>query len=243
MKTKNALIALALLFLTTNCAPKPPEVPQERETLYQISTYQSLAAGNYAGFETVGGVKEQGDLGIGTFDGLEGEMIVIDGLVYQALIGGQVAQPAANTKVPFASVTRFDADLTREIKNVENMDALKIELDGLRDEQENFYAIRIDGVFSAVQVRTVPKQAQPYPSLTEAIKNQEVTERENVKGTAVGFWSPEYVGGILVPGYHLHFISDDRKLAGHLLDCTLSAGIASLDKTPTLHLTLDTAAE
>lgn len=235
--------ALAALVLTISCAPKTPpaEIPQERETLFQLSTYQSLAAGNYSGFETIDRLKQRGDIGIGTFDGLNGEMIVIDGHIYQALASGEVIEPKANVSVPFASVTWFDADISGEVKNAGSLAELQSTLDALRPRQENFYAIRIDGTFDALKIRTVPKQTEPYPPLADAIKNQIIIEETNVQGTALGFWSPEYIGGILVPGYHLHFISDDRKLAGHILDCALAEGTAFLDQTAALQLVLNPA--
>jgi acetolactate decarboxylase len=242
------LQVVLVFLLVANCAPQAkntaPEIKpffEKREMLFQLSTYQSLAAGNYAGFETVGDLKQNGDLGIGTFDGLNGEMIVLDGHIYQALADGQVIETESNVKIPFASVTWFDADITRNIKNIRTYADLQSELDALRPENENFYAVRIDGTFSALKIRTVPKQVEPYLPLAEAIKNQLVTEKTNVKGVALGFWSPEYVGGILVPGYHLHFISDDRKLAGHILDCALADGTAVLDQTAALQLILNPA--
>lgn len=239
MKTKNIMImlTLVLLFLLMGCGPA--QISQERETLFQLSTYQSLAAGNYAGFETVGDLKQNGDIGIGTFDGLNGEMIVHNGHIYQALASGKVVEPETNVKVPFASVTWFDADISGEVKNAGSLADLQTALDALRPEQENFYAIRIEGTFSKLKIRTVPKQVEPYPTLADAIKNQVVTEKTNIKGTALGFWSPEYIGGILVPGYHLHFISDDHQLAGHLLDCALVNGTVSLDQTAALQLVLN----
>jgi acetolactate decarboxylase len=94
-----------------------------------------------------------------------------------------------------------------------------------------FYAIRIDGNFSYVKTRSVPKQAKPYPLLAEVVKNQPIFEKKNVRGTIVGFFCPSYVKGINVPGFHFHFISDDRKFGGHLLDCSISKGEIKLDYT------------
>ena len=56
-------------------------------------------------------LKKHGDFGIGTFDALDGEMIVLDGVVYQAKADGHIYQAADNLTTPFATVTYFDSDL------------------------------------------------------------------------------------------------------------------------------------
>ena len=54
------------------------------ETMYQVATLQSLMVGNYDGFVSVGELRKHGDIGVGTFERIDGEMIVLDGTVYQA---------------------------------------------------------------------------------------------------------------------------------------------------------------
>ena len=41
---------------------------------------------------------------------------------------------------------------------------------------------------------------------------------ENVGGTLFGFWSPAFSGGFRVPGFHLHFLSEDRSQGGHVME-------------------------
>jgi acetolactate decarboxylase len=65
--------------------------------------------------------------------------------------------------------------------------------------------------------------------LTDVIAKQATWEKENIRGTLVGFWFPEYLAGINAPGYHLHFISDDRQVAGHLLECNLESATLEID--------------
>ena len=48
-------------------------------------------------------------------------------------------------------------------------------------------------------------------------------------GTIVGFRSPDYVHGINVPGYHLHFITKDRNAGGHLLECRMQEVTLQID--------------
>jgi acetolactate decarboxylase len=55
--------------------------------------------------------------------------------------------------------------------------------------------------------------------LVAAAAQQREFHQHDVSGTLIGFWSPGYLQTILVPGYHLHFLSQDRQSGGHLLAC------------------------
>ena len=223
--------------------PQTAAVLSERETLYQVSTYNSLAGGHYAGFKTVAQLKQHGDLGSGTFDGLDGEMVFINGQAYQVKDTGKVNLMPDSALVPFAFVTHFEADIVQDLGAVSSVDDLKKALEKLLPHKDAFYAVRLSGTFNKIQVRSVPKQTQPYPELKEAIKNQVIFDYQNIKGTLVGLWSPDYVGGVNVPGPHLHFISEDLTLGGHLLDLNLASGQLSLDETRSLDLVLNPAGE
>ena len=192
----------------------------DRDLLYQVSTIQSLIAGNYDGSKTVSRLKEMGDFGIGTFDGLDGELVMIDGKVYKVKDTGAVEEVENDELIPFAAVTFLDVDLSAALVNVESIEELKSDLDTFITNKDAFYGFRIEGLFKTVKARSVPEQSKPYPILSEVTKNQSVFEYENVEGSLIGFWCPEYIGGVNVPEYHLHFISNDRKLGGHLLDVT-----------------------
>jgi acetolactate decarboxylase len=130
-----------------------------------------------------------------------------------------------------ALITRHIADVSADLGATPNLAVLQAALDKLIVRKDAFYAIRVEAVFQQVKVRSVAKQTKPYPALTDALKNQVVFEYQNLKGTLVGSWCPEYVGGVNVPGYHLHFISADRTRGGHLLEGALASAQVSLDET------------
>lgn len=244
MKRIGRVLALALTgsFLLTGCTGNISAsigTPDElKDTIYQVSTLNSLLMGNYDGYESVEVLKNNGDLGIGTFDTLDGEMVMIDGKVYKVKSTGEVVEVEDSVTVPFAAVTYFERDRKVTLSGMTNLDTLKLELDKQITDKDMFYAIRIDGVFQDVKVRSVPKQEKPYPVLTEITKNQPVYEYKDVKGSLVGFWCPEYVGGTNVPGYHLHFISEDRSQGGHLLDVSFESAEAALDISDDFHMSL-----
>jgi acetolactate decarboxylase len=214
---------LALLMLVTGCATAP------KDTLMQVSTIDALLAGAYEGQMTLGELKKHGDFGLGTFDALEGEMIVLDGKVYQARTDGAVVEMPDKTTTPFACVVNFDADQAALLRGPLSEEILLSRIDKLAPNKNVFLAVRIDGTFPSMKVRSVPKQKRPYPPLADVVKHQAVFEYANVSGTVLGFRCPAFVKGINVPDYHLHFISKDRKAGGHILDFTLANAALQLD--------------
>ncbi|HOF18743.1 MAG TPA: acetolactate decarboxylase [Phycisphaerae bacterium] len=190
------------------------------EALYQYSTIPALMEGVYDGELTLGELRRRGDLGLGTFNALDGEMIVLDGAVYQATADGKVRRAPDGGKTPFAAVVPFRPaaggwryDPERDGASLEKY------LDTLAPSANLAYAVRIDGTFRNVMVRSVPAQRRPYPRLAQAAAGQKVFELTGVRGTIVGFRLPEYLAGVNVPGWHLHFLSADRAAGGHLLRC------------------------
>lgn len=201
------------------------------DVLYQISTIDALLQGVYDGVLPVKELETHGDFGIGTFDKLEGEMLALDGNYYQ-IKTDRIAYPVSGeTTTPFATVTYFEADKNFRLEEPENLAELEAFIDLNLPSENLFYAIRIDGNFSSVKARSVPRQEKPYQKLADAVANQSVFEFKNVSGTLVGFRTPEYVEGVNVPGYHLHFITADRNEGGHVLDLEIKDGDIAFDTT------------
>lgn len=232
-----SLICSTLLLGCTKTTTSQVEASKE-ETLFQVSTINSLLAGNYDGFMSFGELKDHGNVGIGTFNALDGELVMIDNKVYQVKASGEVAEVPDTDSTPFAAVTYFDEDATKSLNNIGSLDALEKELDKLMVDKESFYVFRIDGTFNTIKARSVPSQVKPYPILSEAVKNQSIFEYANISGTLVGLWCPDYIGGVNVPGYHFHFISDDRSKGGHLLDVSFSKAETFMDTTDGFTMTL-----
>jgi acetolactate decarboxylase len=150
-------------------------------------------------------------------------MIALDGKFYQVKSTGEVILVNDQMKTPFANVMNFKPEQTGEINDVKTFGELEKALDSIIKDKNYIYAIRIDGVFTG-QTRSIPGKTKPYPSLTDAAKTQSVFDIQQTKGTIVGFLCPQYVNGINVPGYHLHFISEDRKSGGHILNGGIKSG-------------------
>jgi len=212
--------------------------PLARETIYQVSTISALQENVYDGTTTVGILKQRGDLGIGTFNALDGEMILLDGKVYRFGSDGSVTEMNDRTLTPFAVVTFFDPDFSQALTPMMTFGDFQVQADKMLPTLNLPYAVRIDGLFRAVETRAPRRQARPYPRLIDALANQPEFDYNDVQGTLVGFRLPQYFNGVNVPGWHLHFISADRSKAGHVLSFTVLRAVFAYDVSPNLLMAL-----
>lgn len=234
------LLAGILWFLTA-CTPSRDDSPRRdasREVLYQVSTIDALLSGDFDGESTCGEIRRHGDFGIGTFNGLDGEMIQLEGKIFKIRSDGNVYPVPDSTRTPFASVTHFDADTVLSLKGPLGFDQLCALIDSLIPTENIFYAIKVTGQFNYVKARSVPRQHKPYRPLVEIVQTQPTFEYERVRGTLVGFRAPPYMKGLNVPGYHLHFITEDHRRGGHVLACSVGDATLSLDFTTSFHMVL-----
>jgi acetolactate decarboxylase len=220
-------VGLAIrLFTDRPQLPSSPPVPRSslRGRLTQVSVLQDLMIGRYEGVMPIPELLRHGDFGLGTLDHLDGELIVLDGRAYQVRADGAVLEAGPERSTPFAIVTPFEPDGEFECPRVGNLSDLDTRLDDALGEQHDFLAARVDGRFAAITLRSVHRQEPPYRPLVEVVKGQSVWTHREVSGTLVGVRSPAWVGGLNVPGYHWHFLSDDRTVGGHVLDCRVREG-------------------
>jgi acetolactate decarboxylase len=189
-----------------------------QHTLYQVSTATALVEGIYQGAVQVAALREHGDLGLGTFESLDGEMVVVDGHFFQVRSDGAVREVQDNVLSPFAAVTAFSPDQAITLENCPDLSYLTSQFDALRRSDNFFFALRVDGTFDYIHARAMRRTREGVP-LVQAAAVQPEFEFNNISGTLVGFWTPEYAKSLNVPGYHLHFISGDRTRGGHVLQC------------------------
>ncbi len=229
-----SIMALALL---------PGAMCADDDVLFQVSTIDALLQGVFDGFYSFDDLESHGDFGIGTFDSLDGEMVAVDGDYYQVKADGVAYPVQGNMTTPFSTVTYFKADQTIAVQNASNYTILSSQISEKLPSINMFYALRIDGTFPYVKTRSVPAQKKPYPRLADATKNQSVFEFTNVTGTIVGLWAPEFSKGLNVAGYHLHFITADRKAGGHILDLKVDKADVKVDITPGFAMQLPTTGD
>jgi acetolactate decarboxylase len=190
-------------------------------TLFQVSTSAALVEGVYQGAVRVSRLLQHGDFGLGTFTHLDGEIVVLDGVCYQVFPTGSLSPVEGERLIPYAVVTRFSSSFRKKYQRIPTLDALVQACDQLRDSNNVFYAFRVNGKFEAVKTR-VMKSVPKGTTLKAAASAQQEFRFEKLRGTLVGIWSPAFAASFSVPGCHFHFLSEDRKNGGHVLDCHLS---------------------
>ncbi|MGA2914750.1 MAG: acetolactate decarboxylase [Sedimentisphaerales bacterium] len=216
------ILLIFILAFCVGCLPAKNEITQ-------TSTIDALLAGAYDGQMTCGEILNYGNFGIGCFDKLDGEMVILNGKIYQIKSDGRVYRPALNTKTPFATVCNFQPDIQFPIESADFKKTESIINEKVAN-QNIFLAVEISGWFKHIKVRSVPAQQKPYPPLAEVAKQQPVFEMNDVQGTIVGFRTPAFAKGLNITGCHFHFISDDFTFGGHILDFDLVSGRCKIDK-------------
>lgn len=220
---KKYLILIILCLFFSGCTSSV------NNRVYQTSTIDALLAGLYDGQVPCRNLLKKGDFGIGTFDSLDGEMILLDGKIFKVRADGKVYFPGENENTPFATVCKFSPDFGFDLNKKTDFPKFCEILDSAIENKNLFYAIKVKGEFDYITTRSVPSQSKPYPPLKEVTRNQPEFVAKNIKGTIVGFRCPAFVKGINVPGYHLHFLSEDKKFGGHILEFNLGSARVYLD--------------
>ena len=223
-------------------AMRHADLHDEREphVLFQASTIGALLEGAFEGDVTFAELGEHGDLGLGTLNHLDGEMVALDGAFYRADVGGSISQIGPAERTPFAVVVAFEPTIEFDLEGSIGYEALLAEIERRIPPEAPSCALRIDGRFERLRARSVPRQEPPYRPLTEVVSEQHVFDLPEPDGTIVGFRFPAFAEGIEVSGWHLHFISEDRTRGGHVLDCRAETAHVGLDPSNQLHVELPT---
>lgn len=210
--------------------------------IYQISTLQALALGYTRPVVTVKELLEHGDIGLGTFEDVNGEMIVVDGQCFRATEDGTVWEAEPDIGVPFASVAKADFSPGFEVRDIPDIEKMK-ELLTLKIEEDfglnSMHIVRIDGAFNRVCARSESAYRSQHVDLKDILSQ---TQRdfmfEDISGTMVCIYYPDYMDGINAPGWHLHFLSEDRLKGGHVFDLEMESGTIYLAKINNIEIQL-----
>ena len=211
-------------------------------TLFQVSTSGALVQGIYERAVSSTFLLNYGDFGIGTFDNLDGEMVVLDGAIYQVRSDGTVTRIVDDTGTPFAVVVHFVADQDQIIDSASSFEDLTKICNQYRDSDNLFYAFRIDGHFNHIHTRAMEATLDGLP-LAQAAAIQPEFEFKDIDGTLVGLWSPQFSSSLNVAGYHFHFLSVDRTKGGHLLDCSGRNLAMQVERLTEFHISLPESEE
>lgn len=206
--------------------------------IYQTGTINSLLEAVYSGDKTVGDLLQRGDFGLGTYDRVDGEMIVYDGICYHAASDGKLDIASSQQKIPFAVVSKFDCHKTVSVKNFSFSELEEYLLPHLVS-PNIVYAIKVSAGFRQISLRSEACGTSQKTHLSELLpKIQEKCNYDNVSGVLVGVWYPHYMANLNVPGFHFHFVDDKRTFGGHVFAFDLIDGVAEIQEIHTLNIDL-----
>lgn len=203
---------------------------------FQASTLDALMTGSLRGDLTIAELLTHGDLGLGTTDLLDGELIVVDGVAWTARADGGVTEVDGGTRTPFAVVCAFHPEVEAPLAAAKGIDAITGQIDALMPRDAACLAVRLDADVVGARLRSVPAQTGPNPTLSDAVAAQTLFDAGPMRATVVGFRFPRDVEGLELPGWHLHLVADDRSIGGHVLDLTVAGGTIAVEREHELHV-------
>ena len=229
---------LLAIFLSAASVPGYAQVSEPKGTIFQVSTVTGLERGLFYPVTNVGLMKQHGNIGVGAFEGMDGELLIIDGQAYNAMYDGKVVPVPDNSPIVYGAAAYLTADRTESLQNIASYEQLQQSIEKLLPNRNIFYVFKIQATFNYLKVRSTARQEKPYPGLAVVVKNQSIFEFKNIKGTLLGFRCPAFIQGIYAPGFHLHFISEDRQKGGHVLEANVASLTAQIGYLTQMHLLL-----
>jgi acetolactate decarboxylase len=234
---KNYAILLYLILFSMACNNAlPPGAKNSvgdkvENEFYHYSIWAALVNKIYDGNLTVKEAKMHGDIGIGSYNGVDGELVMMDEILYQIPSSGKVKVASDSMRIPYLNTTFFNKEISYDLNDRMNYDSLRKKIQFHFPSRNFFYAFKIHGEFDTLKLGSMQKQERPYlQSLDSLLPNRPKFDHTNISGTMVGFWCPDFIGDINVAGFHLHFLSDDKKTGGHVLEFTGKNFKVDMDK-------------
>lgn len=183
--------------------------------VFQFSTISALMSGFMSGEFKLDGCNNDKLFGIGCSCELNGELTIVKGNVWEATAGESV-HILHNKLVPFVQVTDFEIENSFECFNIDEKNMPSI-FDGEVNSKNFFVAVNVHAKFERIKVRRPQRSSSKVRSILDVSNSQEVSTYIDISGQLIGFWTPDVYGRISVPGFHFHFLSDDKTKSGHVL--------------------------
>lgn len=190
----------------------------------QFAVLDALMNGVYSSGVPVADLPEWGDLGIGCCEGLGGEVILVDGEAFECTADQAPRRMRPTETLPFVDLCFPGDSVPTPVRRVDFAGVTRTVEERLVS-RNLFHAVRLDGVMARVRTRVTARQDPPSRPLAEVAAEQIETETVQRAGVVVGFWMPHIYQGISVAGLHLHFLSEDRLIGGHVLDIEIDEAV------------------
>ena len=227
MNRRIAILSSALVALAT-CAgliPAASALPNDDNRVVQIGTYDSLTLPNYDGLGPINSVWKGQTLGLGTFDHLDGELVLVGGVMYRISIDGRPQKIDGTQSTPFFEAINFHPDVSGPVPPGTTCATLVNTVNELAKTTSGIIAVRVRGTFTDLVMRSVPAQATPYKPLSEVVAKQTLFPLGVRKAVLVGFRTGPNFAGVGAPGLHLHGVSADRTAGGHVVSCIVGPDV------------------
>lgn len=206
-------------------------------TLYQYSHYAALEQGCYDGALSIAELKQHGNLGLGTFNALDGELMVIENQYYHCS-QGRALLALDDQRLPWAAVTWFEKECSFSMDHIASLDALEAFILTQIPSRNYPMAIKIKAVVRNICIGSVPKQTKPYKTIA-ALENDFVPMHFGDRRVDMaGFYAPHFMFPIKSSGIHLHCVDETRQIGGHVLSFDLLEGTAEVQALQMFNLTL-----
>lgn len=186
----------------------------------QTEILRDLLDGHFDAVTTVEEAFANTLLGLGVAEAADGEVVAFDSQAWRIPADGRPVLAAPTLGLPFAIAAAGGGHIVEELPVGLDFDGVTAHVDTVlrrlnKLHEHRVAAIRIDGVFGDVLMRSEPRQSPPYPVLSTVLEHEAQFEFPTWAGTLVGFRFPDVSDGIVIPGLHLHGVSDDRSSGGH----------------------------
>jgi len=201
----------------------------------QVDTFTDLYRAHYEAHTTVAETFRDVTLGLGVAEACDGEIVAFDGKVWRVPADGYPVPAEPSLGLPFAVVALGGMPIDTPVPPGSTMDDITtlvadvVTAGDLTQPTEHLVAaVRIDGVFTDVVLRSEHRQEPPYPPLPDVLSHEVRFEFPAWEGTLVGFRFPDAHDGVVIPGLHLHGLSADRTSGGHCHTFTVAHAILTV---------------
>src|SRR3989338_1091334 len=170
------------------------------KTVYQFGVAQAFLSGLYEADWRFDQIKGFGNFGHGTFNGVAGELIVLEGKFYRVDETGKVFVVEGEEKTPITTLVQFEPTHQEKCSATASFASLNEKLFKKFTQPKFIYAIKLEGVFSSLAIRSETPQPKPYQPMDKSfLPTQRKFHHENIQGTLVGFYIPDYFQRLLLP--------------------------------------------
>jgi acetolactate decarboxylase len=196
-----------------------------RPVVQQVGTFTRLVQPDFSGVAPLSEAIDGQTLGLGTFDDLDGEFVLVGGTAYRIGTDGTPREVDPARTTPWVQAVDFRPDSSAAVPPGMTCEQLASYIPTVAGASSGIVAVRVRGTFSDVVMRSVPAQTRPFPSLSTVVANQTVFPLGSRRAVLVGFLQGDAMQGIGQPGLHLHGVTADRTAGGHVLSCVVGSDV------------------